>query len=82
MQTRQCGSITAAYMYATSPHMFTGPAEAAFSRVCSVVSPDWTPSLTRNHGAARYYFWAKLCMTWSRLTLTHLRLHTAFSPCD
>ena len=27
-------------MYATSPHMFSGPAEAAFGRVCSVVSPD------------------------------------------
>ena len=33
MQTRQCGGISAAYLYATSPHMFSGGTETAFARV-------------------------------------------------
>lgn len=31
--TRKCGSVGAAYLYASSPHMFAGATETAFARV-------------------------------------------------
>ena len=33
VSTRACGDISAAYLYATSPHMFSGATETAFNRV-------------------------------------------------
>lgn len=31
--TRACPDVGSAYLYATTPHMFSGPSEAAFNRV-------------------------------------------------
>ena len=33
IETRKCGGIGTAYLYATSPHMFSGATETAFARV-------------------------------------------------
>ena len=33
VQTRACSAVGGAYLYATSPHMFSGATEAAFHRV-------------------------------------------------
>lgn len=33
ISTRACGAISDAYLYATTPHMFSGETEAAFNRV-------------------------------------------------
>ena len=33
LRTRACDAVRGAYLYATSPHMFSGATEAAFNRV-------------------------------------------------
>jgi inositol-phosphate phosphatase/L-galactose 1-phosphate phosphatase/histidinol-phosphatase len=33
ISTRACGSLKEAYMYSTTPHMFSGASEAAWSKV-------------------------------------------------
>lgn len=40
VETRQCGSIGAAYLYATTPHMFAGASLAAFHRVRDAAKLD------------------------------------------
>lgn len=33
VETRKCADLSSAYMYCTTPHMFSGATEAAFNRV-------------------------------------------------
>lgn len=39
VRTRACSGLKAAYLYATSPHMFAGASEEAFDRVRAEVRP-------------------------------------------
>jgi hypothetical protein len=40
VQARRCGAIDAAYLYATTPHMFAGASAAAFARVRDAAKLD------------------------------------------
>ena len=40
IEARRCGAIGAAYLYATSPHMFAGASAAAFARVRDAAKLD------------------------------------------
>ena len=39
VRTRACSGLEAAYLYATSPHMFAGVSEQAFGRLRAEVRP-------------------------------------------
>lgn len=43
IKARQCGDIGAAYLYATTPFMFTGASETAFNRVRDAVRTPEAP---------------------------------------